>query len=113
MPVPGKLRRQPNDHDRGTATERIEGTNDVCYSHLNGSVVSGQLSVVGELLQRTSDSGQLTTNTMTQTIPQPVRPGVAIITNSQTPYRLALHLRIARELPQLRLWSLFTHDTSN
>jgi glycosyltransferase involved in cell wall biosynthesis len=43
----------------------------------------------------------------------PVRPGLAIITNSQTPYRLALHLRIGRELPQLRLWSLYTHQTSN
>ena len=43
----------------------------------------------------------------------PARPGLAIITNSQTPYRLALHLRIARELPQLRLWSLFTHELSN
>jgi glycosyltransferase involved in cell wall biosynthesis len=42
-----------------------------------------------------------------------LRPGVAIIANSQTPYRLALHLRIARELKQIRLWSLYTHQTSN
>jgi glycosyltransferase involved in cell wall biosynthesis len=46
-------------------------------------------------------------------MPENPRPGLAIITNSQTPYRLALHLRIARELPQLRLWSLYTHETSN
>jgi glycosyltransferase involved in cell wall biosynthesis len=43
----------------------------------------------------------------------PARPGLAIIVNSQTPYRIALHLRIARELPQLRLWSLYTHEQSN
>jgi glycosyltransferase involved in cell wall biosynthesis len=43
----------------------------------------------------------------------PGRSSLAIITNSQTPYRLALHLRIARELPQLQLWSLYTHELSN
>ncbi len=41
------------------------------------------------------------------------RPAIAIVSNSQTPYRLHLHRRIARELPELRLWSLFTHQTSN
>jgi glycosyltransferase involved in cell wall biosynthesis len=38
---------------------------------------------------------------------------VAIISNSQTPYRLHLHQRIARELPEIELWSLFTHEVSN
>lgn len=38
---------------------------------------------------------------------------VAIINNSQTPYRLAYHLRLARELPQIQIWSLFTHGQSN
>ena len=41
------------------------------------------------------------------------RPGVAIISNSQTPYRLHLHQRIAAEIPQIKLWSLYTHETSN
>ena len=41
------------------------------------------------------------------------RPGVAIIANSHTPYRLHLHLRIAREVPEIRLWSVFTHEVSN
>ncbi|MGH7214803.1 MAG: glycosyltransferase family 4 protein [Tepidisphaeraceae bacterium] len=42
------------------------------------------------------------------------RPAVAIISNSQTPYRLALHRRIAREMSdQIRLFSVYTHETSN
>lgn len=41
------------------------------------------------------------------------RPLVVMLCNAQTPYRVALHLRIARELPQVRLMSLFTHETSN
>jgi glycosyltransferase involved in cell wall biosynthesis len=35
---------------------------------------------------------------------------LAIVANVRTPYRLHLHRRIARELPGVRLWSLFTHD---
>src|ERR1700722_11648869 len=38
---------------------------------------------------------------------------LAIISNSQTPYRLNLHQRIARELPEIELWSVFTHEVSN
>jgi glycosyltransferase involved in cell wall biosynthesis len=41
------------------------------------------------------------------------RPGLAIISNEQTPYRLHLHRRIATELPELRLWSLFTHEKAS
>lgn len=41
------------------------------------------------------------------------RPAIAIIANSHTPYRAHLHLRIARELPQIKLFSLFTHEESN
>src|SRR5437764_3584458 len=41
------------------------------------------------------------------------RPAVAIICNSHTPYRLHLHRRIAAEIPQVRLWSVFTHEESN
>jgi glycosyltransferase involved in cell wall biosynthesis len=50
--------------------------------------------------------------TMTDQRPQSI-PAIAIVSNSQTPYRLHVHQRIARELPQIRLWSLFTHETSN
>ncbi len=35
---------------------------------------------------------------------------LAVIANVQTPYRLATHQRIARELKDLKLWSLYTHD---
>src|SRR5438067_8401729 len=41
------------------------------------------------------------------------RPAIAIVSNSQTPYRLHLHRRIAAEIPQVKLWSLYTHETSN
>jgi glycosyltransferase involved in cell wall biosynthesis len=39
-----------------------------------------------------------------------VRPCLAIISNGLTPYRLHLHRRIAREIPELKLWSLLTHQ---
>jgi len=41
------------------------------------------------------------------------RPAVAIIANSLTPYRLNLHQRLARDIPEIRLWSVFTHHVSN
>ncbi|HEY1629139.1 MAG TPA: hypothetical protein VGF52_04720, partial [Tepidisphaeraceae bacterium] len=41
------------------------------------------------------------------------RPALAIIANAMTPYRLHLHRRIAGELPQIKLFSVFTHDVSN
>jgi glycosyltransferase involved in cell wall biosynthesis len=53
------------------------------------------------------------TSTSTLTASASNRPAIAIIANAPTPYRLALHLRIAREIPQVQLWSLFTHQTSN
>ncbi len=40
-------------------------------------------------------------------------PRIAIISNSQTPYRLHVHRRIVRELREVELWSLFTHEESN
>lgn len=43
----------------------------------------------------------------------PARPAVAIICNAHTPYRLYLHQRIAREIPQIKLWSVYTHEVSN
>src|SRR5688500_18792818 len=44
-------------------------------------------------------------------MPSPV--GVAIIANSHTPYRAHLHLRIAREMPEIKLWTVYTHEESN
>jgi glycosyltransferase involved in cell wall biosynthesis len=41
------------------------------------------------------------------------RPGVAVIANSVAPYRVHLQRRIARELSDIRLWTLFTHEQSN
>ncbi len=38
---------------------------------------------------------------------------VAIVANSTTPYREHLHRRIVREMPEIRLWSIFTHEQSN
>lgn len=38
------------------------------------------------------------------------KPVVAILSNVLTPYRLHLHRRIAREIPEICLASLFTHD---
>src|SRR4051794_35083893 len=38
---------------------------------------------------------------------------VALIDNSMTPYRLNLHSRLAEEMPEVQIWSAFTHDASN
>lgn len=38
---------------------------------------------------------------------------LAIVANEQTPYRLHLHRRIARELRDVELWSLFTHEQAS
>lgn len=40
-------------------------------------------------------------------------PRIAIISNSQTPYRMHVHQRIVRELNEVELWSVFTHEASN
>ncbi|MBC7782499.1 MAG: glycosyltransferase family 4 protein [Burkholderiales bacterium] len=40
-------------------------------------------------------------------------PTLAIITNGPTPYRTHFHQRIVREIPELRLLSIFTHEVSN
>jgi len=41
------------------------------------------------------------------------RPSVAIVSNGPAPYRIALHSRIVRELPGVRLYTVFTHSVSN
>src|SRR5438874_1421200 len=41
------------------------------------------------------------------------RPVVAVVSNSLTPYRVHLHRRIARELPEVELHTLLTHGESN
>ncbi len=42
----------------------------------------------------------------------PARIPIAIVSNSHAPYRLHLHRRIAREIPEIKLWSLYTHETA-
>ncbi len=38
------------------------------------------------------------------------RVNIGILTTAPTPYRLALHRRIDRELPEVRLFSMYSHD---
>lgn len=45
--------------------------------------------------------------------PRATRPGVAILTNVLTPYRVALHQRIVREMPEIRLHTVLTHDAAD
>lgn len=45
-----------------------------------------------------------------QPMPADHRPLLAVIANVLTPYRLHVHRRITREIPEIRLASLFTHD---
>lgn len=40
------------------------------------------------------------------------RPRVALLVNTVTPYRNYVHQRIVDELPEIELWSLYTHDNS-
>jgi len=42
----------------------------------------------------------------------PCRVPVAFINNSVTPYRIHLHSRLVEELPEIKLWSVFTHEVS-
>jgi len=41
------------------------------------------------------------------------RPEVVVLTNVPTPYRLALHRRIDREMPEIRLLTIYTHDQAD
>jgi glycosyltransferase involved in cell wall biosynthesis len=41
------------------------------------------------------------------------RPEVVVLTNVPTPYRLALHNRIDREMPEVRLLTIYTHDAAD
>ncbi|MFG0274650.1 MAG: glycosyltransferase, partial [Phycisphaerales bacterium] len=50
---------------------------------------------------------------MSETTGHPAQDGqvaIAVVANTLTPYRLHLHRRIAREMPEVRLWSVFTHE---
>ncbi len=38
------------------------------------------------------------------------RPGLAVVSQELTPYRVHLHRRIVREIPEVKLWSLVTWD---
>lgn len=53
------------------------------------------------------------TLTTPSTQPSSDRPGIAVLTNVLTPYRVALHQRIVREMPDIRLWTVLTHDTGD
>jgi glycosyltransferase involved in cell wall biosynthesis len=46
-------------------------------------------------------------------VPTDARPAVAMIANSIAPYRVHLHRRIAREIPDIQFWTVFTHEESN
>jgi glycosyltransferase involved in cell wall biosynthesis len=41
------------------------------------------------------------------------RPGLVVVSNEQTPYRMHFHRRLAVEIPELQLWSLFTHELAS
>lgn len=41
------------------------------------------------------------------------KPNLCIVANEQTPYRIHFHRRIVRELPEIRLHSIFTHEVSS
>lgn len=42
--------------------------------------------------------------------PSPGVADIAVIANSSTPYRTHLHRRIVQEMPEVRLWSVYTHE---
>jgi len=44
---------------------------------------------------------------------EPSRPAVAIIVNSLPPYRAHVHRRIAREIPEIEIWTIATHTPVN
>ena len=41
------------------------------------------------------------------------RPGLAVVANVATPYRIHLHRRLAAEIPDLKLHSYFTHGRAD
>ena len=45
------------------------------------------------------------------TIKAPIE--VALINNAATPYRLHMHSYLVRKMPEIRFWSIFTHEVSN
>jgi glycosyltransferase involved in cell wall biosynthesis len=51
----------------------------------------------------------VTVTASSSTRPDPAPPALAIISNEPTPYRLHVLKRVARELPDVKLHSLFTH----
>jgi len=46
---------------------------------------------------------------MTATEASDSRPGLAVVVNTVTPYRVHLHERLAAEIPEFKLHSVFTH----
>ena len=41
------------------------------------------------------------------------RPGLGVVANVATPYRIHLHRRLAAEIPELKLHSFFTHGRAD
>jgi glycosyltransferase involved in cell wall biosynthesis len=41
------------------------------------------------------------------------RPVVAIVSNVQTPYRVAMHRRLIRGIPEVEFYSVYTHDVAD
>ncbi|MEM7682700.1 MAG: glycosyltransferase family 4 protein [Planctomycetota bacterium] len=46
-------------------------------------------------------------------MPDPAKPGIAVVANSPAPYRVALHRALAAGLPELRFSSIFTHGAAD
>src|SRR5439155_698164 len=93
-------RGQPDGDDRQPAGRRVEGSDDVDDPHRTAAPFAGWSAgaggpIIAGARYRGEHMGQ--------------RPIVAVVSNALTPYRLALHRRIVRELPAVELWSLFTH----
>jgi glycosyltransferase involved in cell wall biosynthesis len=66
-----------------------------------------------QLSPYTADSEMIqprTTQLPPDSLPADQRAGLAIIINSLPPYRFHVHRRIAMEMPELRLWTVLTHE---
>jgi glycosyltransferase involved in cell wall biosynthesis len=69
------------------------------------------------IARRVRDFNALTLGTFATASPKSTqadrRPLIAIISNSQTPYRIAIHRRFVNEIPQVRFVSVYTHDKAD
>jgi glycosyltransferase involved in cell wall biosynthesis len=85
------------------------------------SVANGMLVLLNDASAREAASGRARElasrytwgRIARQTLDLYGRKSLAIFANSMTPYRIALHRRFAREIPDLKLYSLYTDAKSN